>query len=353
MATAGWARFWLFSSLIGWLVIVGGVLLIQVLGGRVLAAGQGVLGEFEEASGRSAWSIAGEVIAGVASDRQEPYRVLILGTDEVSGSNRPTVLTDTMMVVSYTPTDNKVRMVSLPRDLYVPKYQLKINTLYRENPVWPEQAAEELLGIPIDTTVVVRLNDVAELVDLVGGIEIDVPHTFEDDRYPRDGVDVTAERDPAKLYETVRFEAGPQMMNGSTAIKYARTRKSFDPLEGSDQSRIRRQQQVIQALTQRLTDEKVLANPSMLGKLYRWYADRFASQVPLPLLGTALKWLQQHSEIPAMVPLELKVSDLPIPPDTETLLVHPDLLKYGGQWAYDLADPSGEQLRQFVQENQL
>src|SRR5690606_24972997 len=155
------------------------------------------------------------------------------------------------------------------------------------------------------------LSDVAELVDIVGGIEVDVSHTFEDDRYPRDGVDVTTETDPAKSYETDQFEQGLQVFDGPTALKYARTRTSHDPTEGSDQARIRRQQQVLNALVSKLSDQKVLSNPTTLGRLYRWYADRFAARAPLPLLGESLGWLQQHSQVPTLQTVEIKATDLP------------------------------------------
>jgi anionic cell wall polymer biosynthesis LytR-Cps2A-Psr (LCP) family protein len=284
----------------------------------------------------------------------DPYRVLILGTDEVEGSNRPTVLTDTIMVVSYRPEDNIVRLLSLPRDLYLPDYQSKVNALYREDPSLPEQAVESLLDLPIDSVVVVRLADIASFIDLIGGITIDVPQAFEDELFPRDGVDVTVERDPAILYEPISFQAGEQKMDGTTAIKYARTRKSTDPAEGGDQARIRRQQQVISAIMERVRSEEVLTNPYTLGLMYRWYADRFAADVPLPLGGFLLSWLEHYAQFPEITSITLSATDLPTPPTPDVLLVHPELTRSpGGQWIYLLADPTGQDLRQFVQNQKL
>lgn len=354
MAWGGWRNFWLSSSIVGWILIFVLFVFLQILGGRLTSAVQGIIRDFESASGRSVLSIGLEVITGTRNVSSEPYRILVLGTDEVEGSNRPTVLTDTMMVVSYRPEENVIRLLSLPRDLYLPEYQSKINTLYRQDSNLPEQAIEEVLGIPIDSVVVIRLADISRFIDLIGGITVDVPQTFEDELFPRDGVDVTVERDPNVLYEPIRFEAGVQKMDGATAVKYARTRKATDPSEGGDQARIRRQQQVITALVERVQSEEVLAHPGILGSLYRWYADRFAADIPLPLGGFFLSWLEHHAQFPELQTVNLPATDLPRPPTPEVLLVHPDLNRSpGGQWIYLLADPTGEDLRQFVQNQKL
>lgn len=317
--------------------------------------------EFTQNSGRSPLSLAGEVLGGLwigDESPQEVYRILLLGTDEVKGSNRPTVLTDTIMVVSYRPGEQQVQMMSIPRDIYLPDYQTKVNSLYREGlaqgrqpTAYPREALSDVLGVPFDSVVIVRMGDVAELIDLLEGIEVHVTHSFEDDRYPRDGVDVTVERDPVKLYETVRFEEGPQMMDGATAVKYARTRKSLDPTEGSDQARIRRQRQVIEALSQKLLTTDVLANPATLGKLYRFYADRYQSQLSLTQLGEILGAWQKVGGIPQLTNVDLPVTEYPFVVG-DALFVHPDEAKYQ-QWVYEPVDPSWGDLQKWIQERKL
>lgn len=338
-----------------WTVIIVVLVVLSVVGGTMWRASSEIITDFSVEAGRSPFSIAAEMSGGFATEPQTEYRFLVLGTDEVQGSNRPTILTDIIQVVSYRPSDKKIRLLSFPRDLYLPKYQTKINGLYRKSleeglpaTTLPTQAFEELTGLQFDSVVVVRMSDLAKLIDIVGGIEIEIPTSFEDPLYPRDNVDVTVERDPAVLYETLRFEAGKHHLDGATAIKYARTRHSSDPAEGSDQARIRRQQQVIDALSQRLTSEAVLANPSTLGKLYKLYSERFSGQAPLALFGNMAKAVYLQGGVPELHSLGIPATDLPRPPQPDVLLVHPALTKYGGQWAYELVDPTGQQLRDFV-----
>lgn len=332
---------------------MGLFLVVRFFAGEVRSMTGQIAQQFEQQAERSWWSIAAEMASGSFSLEQEPYRVLILGTDEVDGSNRPTVLTDTILIASYQPQENTVRLLALPRDWYIHSQNMRINALYREDPSLPEREIEQLLGIDLHNTVVVRLRDLAELIDLLDGISVDVPHAFQDTQYPRDGVDVTVVRDPRILYETVRFEAGEQVFDGKRAVQYARTRKSVDPEEGGDQARIRRQEQVLNAVGEKLFSEDILANPEKTGQLYRWYSERFASQFPLPVFGKILTLFASHQTTPQIESLHLKVTDLPVAPDEDTLLIHPGLQRYGGQWVYDLADPTGQQLRDFVTQKNL
>lgn len=341
-----------------WVVIVLFLVIVSVVGGTFWQASSQIVSDFSQAAGRSPYSIGAEMYSGFAAEPQTEYRFLVLGTDEVEGSNRPTILTDIIQVVSYRPADKKIRLLSFPRDLYLPEYETKINGLYRKSleeglpaTQLPTQAFQELTGMEFDSVVVVRMGDLASLIDIVGGIDVEVSTTFEDPLYPRDGIDVTVERDPAILYETIRFEAGWQRLDGTTAIKYARTRHSADPSEGSDQARIRRQQQVIDALAHKMTSEGVLANPTTLGKLYDWYSQRFSGQFPLPLLGNMAKAVYREGSVPELESIGIPATDLPRPPTPEVLLVHPALTKYNGQWAYDLVDPSGEQLHEYIRSN--
>jgi hypothetical protein len=92
------------------------------------------------------------------------------------------------------------------------------------------QTVSKMLGIPIDHYVLIDFNGFEELVDAVGGITIDVPETF-----------TTA--------GGVLFEAGPQTMDGETALAYARDRSGPE----GDFGRIERQQQIIRALVARST----------------------------------------------------------------------------------------------------
>ncbi len=329
--------------------------------GALFARGAELNALFFETAGRSTVSIAAEALGGVWVAQQEavhePYRVLVLGTDEVAGSGRSAVLTDTLMIASYNPETNAVSLVSLPRDLYHPEYATKINALYfygqERYPTRPETFPAEVLtdmtGLDFESVLVISLADVQNLIDLVGGVEIDVPKTFTDDQFPRDGVDVSVETDPVILYETITFEEGVQRMDGKKALQYIRTRKSSDPNEGTDESRTRRQRQVLTALANQLTDPNFVANPVNMGRLYRFYAERYQQEASLYELGVVAGEVIQNRQLPEFISVEMPVTAAGTATDSATLFVHPPVEKYG-QWVYEPVDPTWQQLREFMQQ---
>lgn len=357
---------WLTSVLYAWwrataigvfLVLVLSVLLVQWAWSQTAPRVAQFSTQFQAAAGRSLWSVMGEGVGGfVVGQSADVNRWLILGTDEVAGSGREDILTDTMMIASYRPRESTVHLMSLPRDIYLPSEGLKVNQLYQHgmglDPQQPtryvESVVSELLGVPIDGVLVIRLSDVEQVIDVIGGVAVEVPRTFEDNLYPRSGVDVSVETDPEVLFETVRFEAGWQHFDGATAIKYMRSRKSLDPVEGTDEARVRRQQQVIQALVASMSDPRVFTDPEVLGSLYRVYARSFAAQVSPYQLGMWSRSVADARALPELRSVTIPVTELALPPDDTTLFVHPPIEKYR-QWAYEAVDPSGEQLRQFVQ----
>lgn len=231
---------------------------------------------------------------------------LILGLDTLIGRGDIPALTDTMMLVSVDLEDATVSTIPLPRDLWSEDYQTKINALYHYGkdryPENPEQFAteviEEMTGLEIHHTVVVSLNQLERLIDQFDGIEIDVKQGFIDSEFPRTGIDVTRVRDPKILYETIVFEAGPQTMDGETALKYIRSRKSEND-QGHDLARSNRQQEVISALLKKLTDLGVyIADPKMAGELFSFYNENFSNQLSFEeIISTAKTLYPKRSDI--------------------------------------------------------
>lgn len=186
------------------------------------------------------------------ADPPEQTNILILGGDARPGTNQEDIArTDSIIILSIDPDGKQVSMLSIPRGMYVesPNYGLIMaNTVVRNAEVAaPGTGEEEIVttledtfDIEIDHTVRISFEGFVELVDAVGGIEIDVPKRIVDHQYPtHDGgtIDIT-------------FEPGEQTMDGERALQYARTRHQDD-----DYGRAARQQQVMEALM------KKLANP--------------------------------------------------------------------------------------------
>jgi len=317
---------------------------------------------FSESSGRNAFSLLMEVGSGALRSQTQPYpthRWLLLGTDEVAGSNRQDILTDTIILVTYQPEENVIRLLSFPRDIYLPEYEMKINSLYASGlqsaSAHPErvvgQAVESMIGLPIDGEIVLSLSQVEDVIDRIGGVPIEVQSAFTDERFPRAGVDVSVVRDPEILYETIHFDQGWQVMDGQTAVKYMRSRHANELEQQGDQARMRRQKQVIQSVSQHLFQPEIIGNPVVLGSLYDWYANNFMAKISLYDLGWLGGSIAQKS-LPQMQTVNLPVTEYPIATDEATLFVHPPEAKYR-QWAYESVDPSWQKLHEFVIQNGL
>lgn len=270
--------------------------------------------------------------------------ILLLGVDTLAGRGNAPPLTDTMALLAVNFNDGTITSLPIPRDLWSQEYQTKINALYwygqdryPEQPQqFPTEVITQLTGLPIHHTVVLSLDQVSELIDLLGGVEINVETGFVDHEFPRPGVEVATEHDPTKLYMTVEFQPGPQIMNGERALQFMRSRHSGDD-EGDDVARGRRQQQVIGATIAAITSPQNLKNPVLLGHLYQWYSRFFSNIIPLPEAVATAKAL-----LPVRRQLVFTGQSLGVYPDDETgLLIHPPVTaQYQNQWVYTIREPA-------------
>ena len=266
--------------------------------------------------------------------------VLLLGLDSLETRPGSPQLTDTMIVVSLNYKTAKVTTISLPRDIWSTAYQTKINALYHygqerypTNPSqFPTEVISEMTGLPIEYTVVITMKQVADIIDVLGVIDVDIPAAFTDTQFPRPDVDVSVVHDPDLLYQTVTFEAGQQSLDSTRALQYIRSRKSGDT-EGDDLARGKRQQLIIESLVAQLQSKETLTNPQLLGTLYTYYQNTFSQFVPLnESIGLLTQVFPQRNV------LELKTAALPIAPDDPNgVLINPPISKHS-VWVYEVVD---------------
>lgn len=189
--------------------------------------------------------------------------VLIIGID--TRETYKLLNTDTIMLASYNYETNNVVLLSVPRDFHVQlpdKYWFqKINSIYsyaggedeREGLDALKGTVETVTNQEIQYYAMVDLKGFIQIIDAVGGVTVNVENSFTDYMYP-DGL----------KYQTVKFVAGPQTMDGETALKYSRSRHSSQNGEGSDFARARRQQKVIIALKDKLLSSETLLSPTKI-----------------------------------------------------------------------------------------
>ncbi len=233
-------------------------------------------------AGESAAPIAGAGI-GTPPPTEEPLlqkriNILLLGIDQRPGETGP-FRTDTMIVVTIDPQTRSVGMLSIPRDLWVPipgYGENRINTAHflgdlhkypGGGPALAKKTVSYNFGFPVHYYVRVNFDGFRRLIDMIGGVDIYVPHEIQDDQYP----------DENYGYDPLYIPAGCVHMDGSLALKYARTRKA-----DSDFERARRQQQIILTVRDKVLSLNLL--PSLLPKipeLLRTLSDSVQTDIPM------------------------------------------------------------------------
>ncbi len=177
------------------------------------------------------------VLAGI-----DKFDILLLGLDSREGEPGLGQRSDTILLVTLDTKENLARILTIPRDTRV-KYKggwHKINEVYNyDGAEGSVQAVEDLLDTSIDRYAVVDFTGVIHLVDLMDGVDVNVP------------------KDMRKPLEGINLKKGPQHLNGTDALAYMRYRDGTL----SDMDRSERQKEVLIQLA-----EKIL-QPSNLLKL--------------------------------------------------------------------------------------
>lgn len=222
------------------------------------------------------------------------YTVLLMGYggDTHDGG----YLTDTMIVAHIDPKKALVTLISIPRDIWVslpltadtPSYH-KINAAYafgRDDNTYPNKpkeftgaagggqlakyAVSQVTGLPIDYFIAVSFKGFQQSIDVLGGVEVDVPHTFDDNQYPIEeekenmcgksdeelkelvatlSGDLLEKEFPCR-YESLHFDEGIELMDGQRALKFVRSRKSEE--YGGDYNRSQRQLVLLTAVKKKV-----------------------------------------------------------------------------------------------------
>ena len=179
--------------------------------------------------------------------------IMVLGVDDAAS------LSDTIMIASIDTSGDDptlVALISIPRDLYVqiPEFGgSKINAAYTygQSSDYPEggpglsrATLEGTFDLPIHYYAALDFTGFRELIDTVGGVDIDVKTEIEDPFYPNDDYSDT---------QTFYLPTGRQHMDGETALRYARSR-----ITTTDFDRAARQQQILGAFRQRVVSRNIL-----------------------------------------------------------------------------------------------
>ncbi len=174
----------------------------------------------------------------------QPFTMLLLGSDNDAKTGGGPVLTQSMILARVDPVNKKVTMLSIPRDLYVQLSTGQTDKIDKAYLFGGANAAiatvENNFGVHIDHYAWIGLQGLVNLIDKVGGVDVVASNPVLDDYYP---ADLSGSNPYA--YERVAVLPGAQHMSGSEALQYVRSRHG--DLRG-DFGRSFRQQQVLLAL---------------------------------------------------------------------------------------------------------
>lgn len=230
----------------------------------------------------------------VFEENEKTRNILILGIDynydRRAFRYTKGVRSDTILVLRIDRWGHSLSMLSVPRDLRVelgPGLGMdKINAAFALG--GPEQArrtVSDLLQIPIHHHILVKVDAAASLVDILGGVEVNVEKEMHyDDSW-------------AKFH--VHLKPGPQTLNGEQAVGYCRFRND----EEGDLGRIRRQQQFLTALSRELKKPKHLKEIPKIAGLFSTHFESDLSRSQLVALGTLYKNFSTSRIKKGMVPV--------------------------------------------------
>jgi len=234
------------------------------------------------------------------TDKNINVLLLGMGGEEHSGGT----LSDSITLININPEEKKANIISIPRDLWVAiptdwnnETYNKINASYAigaDNSVrYPNKkpefkgklgggnlskyVIEKVTGIPVDYFVAINFSNYIDVINILGGIEINVEKPFDDYFYPVKGLEnetcgfsaekiaelhqkysgFELEKQFTCRYEHLHFEKGKQNMDGETALKFVRSRHSSQ--YGGDFARSERQHEVLEALREKIISKNILS----------------------------------------------------------------------------------------------
>ncbi|QGH36303.1 LytR family transcriptional regulator [Gracilibacillus salitolerans] len=183
-----------------------------------------------------------ELRAKEVDPTEDHVSILFIGVDasEHRGTKDEPVRSDALILATLNKNDNSVKMLSIPRDsyVYVPEvgYEDKITHAHAFGGVHATiDTVETFLDVPVDYYVKLNFNAFVDVIDAIGGVQMDVPFEF-------------TESNSDDKRDSIHLLPGEQNLDGEEALALARTRKIDNDLE-----RGKRQQEIMKAVISKAT----------------------------------------------------------------------------------------------------
>ena len=227
-------------------------------------------------------------------DPNRSFSILLMGYG--GGIHEGGSLTDSIILAQFIPKEEKIKLISIPRDLWVSipigvgeTEMSKINKAYvigLDDKKYPNKDVQftglagggelsksvvsQIVGFPVDNFLTIDFNGFIKTIDTLGGIDVNVQKVLDDPFYPIEeksddtcgksddelkAIEATMSGDKLEQqftcrYEHLHFDKGLQHMDGATALKFARSRHGV--LDGSDFARSARQKLIIESVEKKI-----------------------------------------------------------------------------------------------------
>lgn len=222
-------------------------------------------------------SAQGQTMGLVFSSLAKKNRINLLILGIPGKGHQGENMTDTIIVVNSTPKGEKPIGISIPRDLLVrfpgQNHFTKINSLFSstEDKKWGveliKSSIKEITDLEIDYFIVFDLNGAKNIIDQLDGIDVVVENDIYDPKFPA----------PYDSYEIFQLKRGVHHLDGETALKYVRSRNA----PGGDFARIKRQQEVINILENKILSLNFFWDFSKIVKIWKSFSSHTYTNIDI------------------------------------------------------------------------
>ncbi|MGB7982152.1 MAG: LCP family protein [Candidatus Nanopelagicales bacterium] len=259
-----------------------------------------------------------------------PVTFLLMGSDQRTGKGNKSygyfegARSDTTMLLHVYPDRDSAVLVSIPRDTVtelpacvdtdgnaLPPVRDRFNVAFdRGGPGCTVKAVEAMTGMPVDHFVVLDFNGFKKTIDALGGVEVCLTRPLQDSK---SGIDLPA---------------GRTRVTGEDALAFVRVRHNIG--DGSDISRINRQQLFLSSLIQEVTGSGLLTDPRRVWRTLEQSSKSIATD---PALADPKGIIALAASLSGLRPDDVTFVTLPWLPSGDGATIVPDQAKADQLWA--------------------
>ena len=271
---------------------------------------------------------------------------LILGLDPRDDLLEKTETTDTIIYANLSSNFNSVNLFSLPRDLWFYPISKKINQIYPDTFPNLQKSFTVIIGQNINRTIIITTQNLKNISDLVGGIDIYLDSELKDTQYPNQAY-IDNPKSDAPMYKTIYYPIGNNHLDSTNITEFVRSRKSSETVTGggTDLGRIIRQQKLFDALLAKILQ---IRDPKQLLLLYQYFDKNISHNLSKQdYLDLGIKIL------PNIKTLKINKINIPTGEDSKTDIIYHPTKFINKQWVFITSTPEYQSLKNFISKSLL